>query len=145
MFLFKRALNFVDLIFRLYFNISCYKICNIWAYRKKILGINSDITISFITITNVSVNIKHPRGSRPEVFLIKGALKICSKFTGESPCRSVISIKLLCIFIEITRRHGCSPVNLPHIFRTPFLKNTSGRLLLDFECRTPYTGAMSDK
>ena len=114
MFLFKRALNFVDLIFRLYFNISCYKICNIWAYRKKILGINSDVTICFITITNVSVNIKHPRGSRPEVFLIKGALKICSKFTGESPCRSVISIKLLCIFIEITLQYGCSPVNLLH-------------------------------
>ena len=32
-------------------------------------------------------------------------------------------------FIEITLRHGCSPVNLLHIFRTPFLKNTSGRLL----------------
>ena len=31
---------------------------------------------------------------------------------------------------EITLRHGCSPVNLLHIFRTPFLKNTSGRLLL---------------
>ena len=33
-------------------------------------------------------------------------------------------------FIEITLPHGCSPVNLLHIFRTPFLKNTSGRLLL---------------
>ena len=84
------------------------------------------------------------RSSHPEVFLEKGALKTCSKFTGEHPCRSVISIKLLCIFIEITRRHGCSPVNLPHIFRTPFLKNTSGRLLLDFDCRTPYTGALSE-
>ena len=29
-----------------------------------------------------------------------------------------------------TLRHGCSPVNLPHIFRTTFLKNTAGRLLL---------------
>ena len=26
--------------------------------------------------------------------------------------------------------HGCSPVNLLHIFGTPFPKNTSGRLLL---------------
>ena len=26
--------------------------------------------------------------------------------------------------------HGCSPVNLLHIFTTLFLKNTSGRLLL---------------
>ena len=28
--------------------------------------------------------------------------------------------------IEITFRHGCSPVNLLHIFRTLFSKNTSG-------------------
>ena len=33
---------------------------------------------------------------------------------------------------EIVLRHGCSPVNLLRIFRTPFLKNTSGRLLLIF-------------
>ena len=32
-------------------------------------------------------------------------------------------------FIEITFWHVCSPVNLLHIFRTPFLKNTSGRLI----------------
>ena len=34
------------------------------------------------------------RSSRPEVFLRKGVLKICSKFTGEHPCRSAISINL---------------------------------------------------
>ena len=34
-------------------------------------------------------------------------------------------------FIEITLRHGCSPRNLLYILRTPFLKNTSGRLLLN--------------
>ena len=38
--------------------------------------------------------------------------------------------KLLCNFIKIKLRHGCSPVNLLHIFRTPFPKNTSGWLLL---------------
>ena len=38
--------------------------------------------------------------------------------------------KLLCNFIEIALQHGCFPVNLLHIFRTPFSKNTSGRLLL---------------
>ena len=31
-------------------------------------------------------------------------------------------------FIEIPLRHGCSPVNFLHIFRTTFHKNTSGRL-----------------
>ena len=29
-----------------------------------------------------------------------------------------------------TLRHECSPVNLLHIFKTPFYKNTSGGLLL---------------
>ena len=61
--------------------------------------------------------------NRPsEVFFGKGVLKICSKFTGEHPCRSAI--------FEITLRHGCSPVYLLHIFWTPFLKNTYGELLL---------------
>ena len=52
------------------------------------------------------------RSSRPVVFQGKGVLKICSKF------------------IEITLRHGCSPVNLLHNFRTPFSKNTYRRLVL---------------
>ena len=47
-------------------------------------------------------------------------LKICSKFTGEHPMSK-------CNF---TLRHGCSPVNLLHIFRIPFLKNTFRWLLL---------------
>ena len=39
----------------------------------------------------------------------KGALEICIKFTGEHPCRSASSIRLL-----------CSPVSLLYIFRTHF-------------------------
>ena len=70
------------------------------------------------------------RSSHPDVFIRKVVLKICCKFTGEHPCRSVISIKLPFNVIEIPPRHGCSPVNLLHISRTPFLKNTSGWLLL---------------
>ena len=65
-----------------------------------------------------------------EVFLVKGVLEICSKFTEEHPCRNVISIKLQSSFIEITLRCGCSPVNLLHIFRTHFYKDTYGGLLL---------------
>ena len=53
---------------------------------------------------------KRFRSSHPGVFFEKGVLEICSKFTGKHPCRSVISIKLLC--------------------RTPFTKNTSRWLLL---------------
>ena len=57
--------------------------------------------------------------------------KICRKFTGEHPCRSVISMNLLCNFIEIALWHGCSPVNLLHILITLFPSNTSRRMLLD--------------
>ena len=65
------------------------------------------------------------RNSPPDVFLRKVVLKICSKVTEKHPCRGVI-----CNFIEITLRHGSSPVNFLHIFRTHFLKDTSGGLLL---------------
>ena len=88
------------------------------------------------------------RSNRPEVLFKKRVLKMCCKFTGERscPCLSVISIKLLSnwfflIFIflilllwnvtEVKLRHECFPVNLLQIFRTSFLKNTSGRLLLN--------------
>ena len=70
------------------------------------------------------------RSSPSEVFLRKGVLKICSRFTREHPCRSVISMKLQSDFIEIALRHGCFPVNFLHIFRTLFYKNTSDGLHL---------------
>ena len=48
------------------------------------------------------------RSGPPELSLGKGFRRTCSKFTGEHPCRSVISIKLQSNFIEITLWHGCS-------------------------------------
>ena len=48
------------------------------------------------------------RSSPSEVFLGKGVLKICSKFTVQPPCRTAISIKLLCHL---------------YILRKPFPKN----------------------
>ena len=72
------------------------------------------------------------KSCHPEVFWEKVILELCSKFTREHPCRSMISIYLLCNFIKIRLRHGCYPINLLHIFRTPFTKNTSGWLLLNY-------------
>ena len=67
------------------------------------------------------------KSSHSEVFLRKGVLKICSKFTGEHPFRRSISIKLQSNFIEIALRRGCSLVN----FRIPYSRNTSGWLPLN--------------
>ena len=95
----------------------------IWQKHIAILNI---ISIHLLT----KVHVVMFKSSPPEVFPGKDVLKIRSKFTREHPCRSAISIKLLCNLIEITLRHGCSLINLLHIFRTTFPKNTSGLLLL---------------
>ena len=65
-----------------------------------------------------------------EVFLGKGALKLYSNFTGEDPCRSMISIKLYSNFFENSLWYGRSPVNLLHVFRTYFYQNIYGWLFL---------------
>ena len=82
------------------------------------------------------------RSSRPDMFLGKGVPETWSKFVGEHPCRNGISIKLQSNFIEIALQHGCSPVNLLHIFRTPFPRNTFGCLLLDFSCSNIFLGRL---
>ena len=69
------------------------------------------------------------RSSPSAMFLGKCVLNICSKCTGQHPCRSAVSIKLLCT--------NCTPAwvfscNLLHIFRTLFPKNISGWLLLTY-------------
>ena len=66
------------------------------------------------------------RSSHPEVFLRKGTLKIC-RIYGRTP---MPKRDFKSNFIEIALWHGCSPVNLLHIFRAPLPNNTSGRLLL---------------
>ena len=83
------------------------------------------------SLHNFMIIMKY-RSSSSEVLLGKGAPKIYIKFTENihAEVRSVISIKLLWNFIEITLRHGCSPLNLLHIFRIPFYRKTYGGLFL---------------
>ena len=81
----------------------------------------------------VKKNWEKNGSSRLEVFLRKGALKICSRFTGEHQCRSVIPVKLQSNFIKIALWHGYSPVNLgsakwlaqsahvPYMFYVPYV------------------------
>ena len=62
------------------------------------------------------MTIMHYWNSPLQVFLRNGVWNIWSKFRGEHPYRSAISVKLLCNFIEITFRHGCSPVSSLYVW-----------------------------
>ena len=84
------------------------------------------VTVKSVHIWNIYIICKS-RSSHSEVFLGKGVLKLWRKITGVHQCRMQNN------FIEITLWHACSLVNLLHIFRTPFLKNTPGWLLLKFK------------
>ena len=81
--------------------------------------------IKTIEMLNVIFIQEHPYKG----VLRKDVLKLSSKFTGDHSCGSAISIKLKSNFVEDTSARVFSG-NLPHIFRTPFPKNTFGRLLL---------------
>ena len=95
------------------------------------------------TKTNSSISgyiHSNEKQNQPPVVFCK---KWCSeKFRRiqKQPFRGV-----LCNFIEITLWHGCSPVNLQHIFGTPFTKNTSGLLLLKIHRKTPVPKPFSFK
>ena len=74
---------------------------------------------------------KASRQKQPSIGVLR---KRCSENMQQiymrKPSQSVVSIKLLCNFIETTLQHGCSPVNLLQILRTYFHNSTYGRLLL---------------
>ena len=80
--------------------------------------------------------INNPRATLHQTMRPEAALRRCSqeKLSGnmQQIYRRTIMPKcnLLCNFIEITLRHSCSPVNLLHIFKTPFPKNTYEELFL---------------
>ena len=96
-------------------NFSLLNLVKFYCFLNNSSCAKLSLLLYFILLTTIYVTQQKKtllKSSRPEVFLRKGFLKICSKFTREHPCRRTISIKLLCNFIEIALRHGCSPVNL---------------------------------
>ena len=104
---------------------------NVLKCDRTCVNINSNIcehvlaVIEYIDLL-LELQKQHSRG----VLRKMSSENIISKFTGEHPCWKGISMKLQSNFIEITLRHGCSPVNLLYIFRTLFPQNISGELLL---------------
>ena len=74
------------------------------------------------------------RSSRQEVFCKKGALRSFAKFTGKHVCQSllfnIVASLRPATLLKKRLWHRCFPVNFVKFLRTPFLQNTSGRLLL---------------
>ena len=93
---------------------------------------------SFFTIFGKEVKVSVLANSKVSVLLDLFLLwilpsqreKVLQKHPSRSVLRKRCSENLQSNFIEITLRHGCSPVNLLYICRIPLIKNTSGRLLL---------------
>ena len=61
-------------------------------------GVILDLYYNGVTIPDIFMSF---RSSPSEVFLGKGVLKMCSKFTREHPCRSAISVKLQSMSITL--------------------------------------------
>ena len=73
----------------------------------------------------------------PEVFYKKNVLRNFTKFAGKHLCQSLFINKVAGLrpatLLKKRLWYRCFPVNFVKLLRTPFLQNTSGRLLLCFE------------
>ena len=92
----------------------------------------SQVLKSFFMTINSFYNFKFRQQPFRDV-LKKRCYENMQQIYKRTPMPKCVSTKLQSNFIEIILRHGCSPVNLQHVFRTTFPKNTSEGLLLKFQ------------
>ena len=87
--------------------------------------------ISQNIVTNHAMN----RSSHRRCSLRKGVLRNFAKFTGKHLCQSLFFHKVAGLspatLLNMWLWHRCLPVIFPKFLRTPFLQNTSWRLLLN--------------
>ena len=77
-----------------------------WLKMKKKYYMNNKVKINSYFFCQASINsiLLSYGSSRSEVFLRKEVLKVCSKFTGEHPCWSVISIdETFKVFLDLDK------------------------------------------
>ena len=92
---------------------------------KKLANLSWNILL--LPLLFYSTSNQHFRSNPQQAFLEK---RCCENI--QQIYRNVISIELLCNFIEILLRHGCSPVNFLHILQKPFLRIISGGFFWSF-------------
>ena len=83
-----------------------------------------------------SFKIARPlRSSHRRCSVRKCVLRNFAKFTGKHQCQSLFFNKVAGLrpatLLKKRLWHRCFPVNFAKFLRSPFLQNTSGRLLLD--------------
>ena len=103
----------------------CEPMDSTFSYHHKLHFLLPIIWNDQVPLTNIKIITQKQPAT---CILIKRCSGNMQQIYREHPCWSVISIKLLWNFIKITFQHGCFPVNLLHIFRITFTKNTSGQL-----------------
>ena len=78
--------------------------------------------------TFAKLNYTLNRSSHQGCSIKKGVLRNFTKFTGKRLCQS-LSFNKVAGLRPARLSHRCFPVNFVKFLRTPFLQNTSGRLL----------------
>ena len=86
-------------------------------------------------VINLSIIIcKNNRSSHERCPVRKGVLRNFAKFTGKQLCQSLFFNKVAgmkpATLLKKRLCHRCFSVNFAKFLRTPFLQNTSGRLVL---------------
>ena len=71
---------------------------------------------------NENLSGSNTKRNPSEVFLGKDVLKICSKFSGDHPRQSAITMKLQSSIIEIPLRHRCFPGYFQNLFLRTLLE-----------------------
>ena len=95
--------------------------------RKHFNSYFSDMLYPFLQISDAATR---------RCFIKKGVTKNFAKFTGKHLCQSLFFNKVAGVrtatLLKKRLWFRCFPVNLAKFLRTPFLQNTSGRLLLKY-------------
>ena len=95
------------------------------------------LLINFQSCNVSEIHICLVRSSHQRCSLLKGVLWNFSKFTGKHLRQSLFFNKVAGLrpatLLKKRLWHRCFPVSFVKFPRTPFLQNTSGRLLLDLQ------------
>ena len=93
----------------------------------------SSKSLSQFNISNKVTSMIINRSSHRRCSVRKGFfIRNCAKITGKYLCQSLYFNKVgSAALLKQRLRHRCFPINFAKFLRTPFLQNTSGRLLLN--------------